>query len=418
MYQVGDQKTFVVQGTPSAGTLAYVFKWQWDSTVSVTTNGTATKTLNLGGNPADSFNLRHRVDICDQFGNSQALNGSIVVNNPPSLQCAPTITPNDRPFPFQTIIDTRAYDLEEAGAVGFFWYNGTIPIPSGVTSTIGTAAGTYAGTLTSAKTVYRNVLTRTVDSGTVLTCRIVDANSGTTIVPYRLNGYDPADPSFSVAAQPDSLTANASTLPSQTIGSQPITFSAFAADTSSGSLAFYWAFYGSNGWTANVPFYSTGTNTTLPTGVRSDVQRDISDEDTTGLRTAQVTVTNVSTGRSVTSSIDVKLIKNEAPDIDSVGLRNAQTGAELTDTIDRSSADPFYVRLTGSATDANDDLLVFRWDLTLPVQPTPITLYGREIVLDMGPYGAGDINLGTLVVSDRLGLTSPTYTIPQITIED
>lgn len=415
MNQVGDTKLFVVGGTPPAGTYAYAFTW-WDNTVTVTTNGSAAKKLNIGGNPANSFQVPFTCDICDVYGNSQQLTSGVVVNNPPTVVPTPTILPNDAAFSFNAQVITRAYDLEEAGPVGFYWYSGTTPISSGATATDGSMQGTYAGTLVGLKTVYRNTLEYTVQQNTVLTCRIVDADGGTTALDYRLVGYDPDAPRFSVAVQPDSLTANASTQPSQYIGNEPVTLSVYAADTEPGSLSFLWSFYGSHGWQAtDIPFFSTGTSTPVDVGVRNDVLRYVQGEATAGLRTVEVSVTNTATGKSARADVEIMLLANAAPTVSSVDPYAANTGVQLSPTSISKSAYPLIV-LSGTAADTNNDLLTYRWDITQPITPSSLTLYGRNIALDISGYPNGVASLGQLQVSDRLGVEATPFVLPQLTI--
>lgn len=415
MNQVGQTKTFSVQGTPSAGTLAYVFRW-WDTEVTASGSGTATKQLNIGGNPSDAFQLRFKCEICDQLGNSQVLNGAVACNNPPNVVPSPTITPNYQALPYQTQVITRAYDLEEAGAIGFFWYSGTNPIASGVTATDGAMPGTYAGTLVGNKTVYKNTFDFAVTQNAVLTCKVVDFDSGTTALDYRIGGFDPGVPQFSVAAQPDSLTADAATLPSQFIGNQPVTFSVYAADAQSGSIAFYWSFYGTNGWTASdVPFFSTGTTALLGTGFRNDVARNISGETVTGLRTVLVTVTNTRTGKSAWSSVDINLIKNDAPAVSAVNVYSVTTGQPLVIAGISKAANPI-VKFSGTASDPNNDVVYYQWGLSQPIAPASVTLYGRDIFVDISGFPTGNVALGTVKVVDRLGLESVPFTVPQITL--
>jgi len=415
MNQVGQSKMFVILGTPTQSELAYVFKW-WDGQVTVVANGTGTKQLNIGGNPSDSFLLRYSCEICDPLGNSQLVSGSIGWNNPPSIVPSPTITPNQGAFPFQTAIVTRAYDLEEAGAIKFFWYSGTDPIASGVTAGVGLMPGTYAGTIVGNKTVYQNTLAFAVTQTEVLTCKVVDVDAGTTSLSYRLSGYEPGSPQFSVAAQPDSLTADAATLPSQVIGNQPVTFSAYAADTQSGSIAFYWSLYGTNGWTApNIPYFSTGVSVVTGGGVRNDFTRDISAETVTGIRTALVTVTNTSTGKSAFSSVDVNLIKNDAPAVSAVNVYSATSGALLDSTSVSKAANPI-VKFSGTASDPNGDVVYYQWNLSQPVAPSVVTLYGRDIFVDISNYPTSNVTLGSVKVVDRLGLESAPFTIPTFTV--
>lgn len=418
--QVGQVETFAVMGTPPSQPLAYVFSF-WDGSSITTAYGSTTKELNAGGNPANSpaFTLPFRVDVCDRHGNSQVITGTVGVNNPPTVFGAPTITPNDAAFPFVSQVVTRAYDLEEAGGILFLWYDGARPIASGVTANVGATPGTYAGTWAGAnKTVYQNTVSHLISQGTVLTCKIVDVELGTTALDYRFNGFDPAAPRFSVAAQPDSLTADATTLPDQYIGSQPVVLTATASDTQTGSLAFYWSFYGSNGWEAtDIPYFSTGQSSPTQTGWRSDVTRSVSGELTTGLRTVDVSVTNVATGKSALASIQVTLVRNENPAVSAVNSYRALTGVLETSFSQNVGNNNYVCKFSGTATDPNRDVLYYQWELALPTSPVEnVTLYGRDVYVDVRRFSTGAHSLGTMKAVDRLGLASSLFTLPSITV--
>src|ERR1044072_6896021 len=111
MDNVGQTKTFTQAGTFS-GDLRYVWRWLWDNTVDVTTEGTVSRKLNLGGNPLDSFLLRYETVVVDDLGQSAVFPGSFVVNNPPQVIPAPSISANDGVFPYSTRLSLTAFDFE------------------------------------------------------------------------------------------------------------------------------------------------------------------------------------------------------------------------------------------------------------------------------------------------------------------
>jgi hypothetical protein len=411
MNQVGDLKKFVVQGTPPAGSLAYVYRW-WDDSVAVTSNGTGIKQINMGGNPSDAGLLRFKVVIVDDLGNSQVLNNSIQVNNPPTIIPSPTLSLNDGAFPFQTTITTRAYDME-GDAFSFLWYDGTIAIPSGSTVSDGVVTGTYAGTLVGSKSSFKNIFSYAVTQNKVLTLKLVDAQSGTSSLNFELRGISPQAPSFSLAFTPPTVAADASTLPTQVIApGQFAQFTAYASDSVAGSISFYWAFYGSNGWSSTI--FSTGSSVPAQNGLRNNVFHALSTE-TAGLKTAYVTVTNTVTGKSDTANVEVTLVENAAPVISYI--QAFDPGLNGTITTISHLASPAAIRFSGTATDANNDVVTFKWSFIQPsgVLPTNLVLWGREVTVDVSGY-AGQFTQGSVVAVDRFGVSSVPFNIPQIPI--
>ena len=286
--QVGDLKTFEVTGSPPVYPQSiYVWRW-WDGsgTVTVVPNGVVQKRLNLGGNPAElvgpPYVVPFRCDICDNLGNVvQVLTDKIAVNNPPTIVGAPSVTPNNQAFPFVPSIQVSAYDMEDnmapvGGEVGFFWYQGTQAVGGGVTTGPVSFAGTYYGTLIGAdRDRYTNLFTPTVyGAGTIYTCKIVDADNGTCQINVPVQGFDPEAPLFSLAAQPNTLSADASTLPAQFIApGESVIFTSFAYDPTLGDIEFTWFLYGTNGWNAptGIPLTSHGARTAVERGWRNDL---------------------------------------------------------------------------------------------------------------------------------------------------
>lgn len=434
MNQVGQLKTFYVEGTPPVFPAPiYVWKFQWDGDVIVTgtENGSVVKRLNVGGNPAEGvgppFVIPFRCEICDRLGNTvQVLTSTVAVNNPPTVVGAPTITPNNQAFPFQTNIKISAYDLENAGLT-FLWYYGTNPIGGkDVTTGPVNVDGTYYGTLPGlTRDLYTNTLDVTIyGAGTALTCKIVDAESGTTRITVPTQGYDPGAPQFSVAAQPNTLTADASTLPSQYIApGQTVHFTAFATDINPGRINFTWYLYGSNGWNAlGIPFVDPGTRLALEGGGwRGDLVRAIDGESGSGLRTAIVSATNTATGKSIYSSIPVRLLQNEAPTMTGVQIYDVTTGLPITE-ITLTPPSRTVVRFSGTAADANSDVVYFQWDFTTPGAPANYTLYGRDAFVDVtdwpgSPSGILYSLLGNVKAVDRFDVSSSLMSIPQLIVK-
>lgn len=435
MNQLGDLKTFRVLGTPPVYPQPiYVYKW-WDGSVIATgtASGSVVKRLNLGGNPAEGggppFVVPFRCDICDQLGNVvQVVPSTIEVNNPPTIVGAPTITPNNHAFPFETQVRVAAYDLENNSALQFLWYYGTNPIGGFDTTTGPTnVEGTYYGTLTGlTRDLYVNTLEVTVlGAGTVLTCKIVDGDSGTTRVNIPVQGYDPGAPQFSLAAQPSSLLADASTQSAARIApGQTMLFSSYAQDASAGQLVFTWYLYGTNGWNAqDIPYVSHGTTTALPDkGWRGELLRPIDQETGSGPRTAILSVTNTSTGQSIYSAVPVFLEENQPPVMTSVGVYNAG-GLSIAEVTKLSAPSRTVVRFSGTATDSGQDIVYFKWDFTAPADPASFTLYGRDAYVDVtdwpgSPTGIAYPALGVVTAVDRYGVSSSTFAIPQLSVKE
>lgn len=442
MNQVGDLKTFRVAGSPPTyPDPTYVWKF-WDGAVIATgtASGSVQKRLNLGGNPAEGggppYVIPFRCDICDQLGNVvQTLTDKIAVNNPPTIVGAPSVTPNNQAFPFTPEIDISAYDLENnmtpsAGVVGFFWYQGTVPVSNAtnnITSGPVNVAGTYYGTLIgSNRDLYTNKFSPTVyGAGTTYTCKIVDADSGTRSINVPVQGFDPSAPLFSLAAQPNTLTTDASNLPTQFIApGQSVTFTAFAFDPLHGSIEFTWFLYGTNGWNAptGIPLTDHGTKTAAGRGWRNDLFHLIDQEVGSGQRVAVVTARNTFTGLVSTTSIPVQLIQNEAPVMDSIGIYNIASQA-ITEITKASLPQRTVVKFSGTATDANNDVVYFKWDLTPPgTVPPSMTLYGREAYVDVSDWpgsteGVTYDLLGVCTAYDRFGVASTPMDLPSLIVK-
>jgi len=395
------------------------------------------KRLNLGGNPAESppFTLPYRCEICDRGGTVIAIvPGMIAVNDAPTIYGSPTVIPDNEAFPFQTQVEIKAYDLENNG-VNFYWYYGTNAI-GGQDVTTGPVAvpGTYYGTLIgSDRNAFTNTLTTTVyGAGTVLTCKLVDGDGGTNLFSVPIEGFDPSAPLFSVAAVQSGVTLDAASLPDAIIApGQTVDFTTFADDTTPGGIVFTWYFYGSNGWNGpGIPHVDHGTTTPLSQGYRNNYTRDISGETNTGLRTAIVTATNASTGKTATSSVDVNLVQNTLPVMTAIRIYSNDGSQDLTDTALVKQALPAHtiVRFSGTAFDANDDVVIFRWDLTTPATddvsagagPADYTLYGRDAYVDITSWPSSTVNpagsLGVVRPIDKYGGEGTPALLPQVTL--
>lgn len=423
MNQVGDNYLFTVAAHTTGAT--YVWKyWDGDTAASVKSTGSAFKQLNLGGNPAEGFTVPVKCVVCDaaQGDVIYSTDGRLAVNNPPTVYGSPDQTVNDGAFPYQTQVTVEAYDLEDAGLT-FLWYNGTNPISGqDTTATSSTVEGTYYGTLTGlTRDLYNSQFDTTIyGSGTTITCKIIDGDSGTTRLNFEMRGYDPASPAFSVAATPESLTAQATSLTTQVIApNQAIALSAYAYDEVPGNLVFTWELNGTNGWTApDIPFIYVNNGTQQEQGYKSEWARQVGGETSAGVKRCIISVKNEQTNKITLTYLDINTVLNAAPALSAVGIYDATTGAPITGPITKAASPTrTLVRFSGTASDANSDVVNFEWNVTAPVSPTSYELYGRDAYVDVSDWPAGGYStIGIVTAYDKYAQASTPANIPTITI--
>ncbi len=383
---VGDIETFTLSGAPGAGG-GFVYSWfWWDGTVTVTSAPTATKQLNLGGT------LNVQLVQSDAYGHSQTYTLSITVNSPPKLINSPTISANDGVFPFDTTLQSVAYDPEHPGGteLTFNWFNGAVSLGNGSTSLLST--GTYQNSL----------LVAGVSQNAVYTQVIKDTAQGTTVVNYNVRGLAPTGLQGSGSSISNSIISSTNNLGEVIIGpNAEVTFSAFAQDTRAGQLQFAWTLKAFDGWSSD--FAETDTPVALLTGAYQDqITRSVANE-TPGLKIANCVVTNLSTGQSINIRETVQLLTAAPPSVTSIttdaptvngGLAVSQAG---------------WVHFFATATDPNNSIVSYRWDFTQP----GITIYGKTVLLVPGDYsvftesgletGGPRAITGSLTVTDRFG---------------
>lgn len=392
MNQVGQTKRFTLEPAPTVsefGTLAYVWKW-WDGTVDATTQNTVTKKLNLGGN------LAYDIEVVNMQGQSGSYGSSIFVNSPPVIVRSPTISRNNASFNYTTELQLKAYD-PDGGAVSFLWYETGTALGGGTTVTM-------SGTGT-------NTFTRNVTQDETLTVLAIDTDAGTQALNFELYGVAPSPPEVIQSALPRSLTSDTANLPSAVIGPDEfVDFTLFASDVTDGSLAYEWAFYGTNGW--SVDSFSAGTTSLVSPGVfQNTVRKDISGE-TAGEKVAEGTVVNVASGQSTVVRSTVTLEESVAPEIASIGNDAPISGLEYQIPL------AGQVTYVGTAVDVNGDILDYKWVFT---QPSGVTLWGKTITFrpaDYTVFSSAASNLpivGNLTVIDRFGETD-SATIPTVTV--
>lgn len=428
MNQIGDSLIFVGPGTqPGSACPFYVWKmWDGQALVSAENCGAVSKCLNKGGDPLQTalvapFLLPYTCEICNDEGTVfKTLFRKVEVNNPPTLASAPTIVPNNQAFPFQTQLQVVAYDLENNGVTPL-WYANSEPVPGAVTTGPVAVPGTYSGNWIGAnRNAYTSTLVTTVYSqGTVYSCKLVDGDMGTNALVLSVMGYEPGDPHFAIAAQPNSVTVDGSTLPDAVIApGQTVNFTVYGYDSTAGNLdlVYTWYFYGSNRWDQPaVPIIAHGNTTALLQGSRNDYALDISGEVSAGLRTAIVTVTNSHTGRTATAALEVSLTKDLAPVMSGIRINDAITGADLHGVV--TAAEAALVQFSGIATDGNDDAIVYRWDFVTPDLLPNYTLWGANVFVDITNWPSAVYSaLGLCTPYDKYGQAGEPMVIPSLQV--
>ena len=166
-----------------------------------------------------------------------------------------------------------------------------------------------------------------------------------------------------------------------------------------------------------MPFIYPDAGTQVGLGRKTDLWFPIENEVTEGRKVAVVSVSNPTTGKTAFSTIPVVCVLNEAPAIASVGVYNPVTAQEMT-TVTKL-ADPLrtLVRFSGTASDANSDVLTFRWDIYTPPASAAYTIYGRDGLVDVTDWTTGlKTSIGIVRAADRYGVVSASFAIPPITI--
>jgi hypothetical protein len=304
----------------------------------------------------------------------------------------PNVSVNDEAFPFATTLWGTAYDPGDA-ALTFSWYNGSVLVSAGDTTVV---SGTYTN----------HLVVENVTAGTTLTQYIIDANGGTTTLDYGLRGYAPAGLTGGGALVSSTILPTTNTLPVTIIGpGQEVVFTAYASDTSPGQLQFDWAAGTNEGWGTN--FSETDLPAPLPNGsYRSQIVRSAGTVETPGQHFADCTVTNGATGQSLFIRNSVLLEADTAPGIVNISCDASGSGPF---PLPNTGAVHFY----GTAGDADNLVLSYRWDFTVP---NGVTLWGSAILFRPDQYAifsqaalstSGPVAiLGQLTVSDRYGLSS------------
>lgn len=391
MNNVGDIKVFTSSiSTPMGRAYTYVWRW-WDGTVSVTTTTTVSKRLNMGGNPADGFLLRYEVVVVDEYGSSTTCPGSLVVNNPPTIVPPPSVSPNDRTFPYNTVLQVTAFDFE-SDAFGFFWYEkvpgGRVPltVSNGLVSQATdtqSVTGYYSGTLVGSYTGTRCLMTYHGTSAKTLEVDVVDSNSGTSRLDFQVRGRLATNPFSSITAVSPNVQQEPDLIPKRIGTGQTVNFSVYS-DVTPNPVDFTFSYYGSNGWTATGD--SVGSANHQPNGAwRGTDTKSIANE-LPGEKKVIVWLHDTVTDYRSQAQVGVELLANAAPVSLSVAVSPGTTVSVNT-----------KVTFTATATDPDGDLISYKWSLV-----PSMVLYGRRITVVAGATPGETID-GQVTATDRYG---------------
>lgn len=394
MCNVDDIIPFTLTLAPAdGGSYTYVWNW-WDGTSNTTSVPTISKKMNTGGT------LFYDLVQSDAYGRSVTYAGTVIVNTPPVIIGAPTVSANDAIFPFNTVLTSVSYDPDHPGGteLSFGWYDGATLISSGTTAVLST--GTYQNQLE----------VDAVSSNRTLTQVITDTQNGATRVNFYMRGTDPTGLQGSSSSISNSIISSASNLSEIIIGPDAqVTFTAFANDQTQGQLQFVWTLSALNGWSSDFSF--TDTPAPLPSGLyKSQITRSVASE-SAGTKIAVCTVTNLSTGQTISFNTTVQLVNPKSPTVTAIS-----TDAPVING-GYAVAQAGFIHFSAQASDPNSALLDYRWDFTQPL----VTLYGKTVMLRPSDYGvfaestleSSGTNtggpapiLGGVTVTDRFGKTS------------
>lgn len=380
----GTNRTFILNGNNPAQPMRYVWSW-WDGTTDVTTSGTVSKNLNVGGDPNDAFLVRYTCEAVNEVGSSTVYHGALSVNNPPSIVVgSPTLETNGKDFMFRTKASLIAYDLEKE-ACSFSWFAGGTPVGAGVTSIYGYVNGTYAGDRIGLYTGTNNYLNYDVTENGSLTCFVYDTSGGTTAVKFYLFGQAPTKQYNAPQALAYQASVDSVSEPKARIGLDEHVDLAVYTPASSNPTSFTWEFQGSNGWAATS--YEPGTTTHLSDGAYRNTYLKSTYGETAGQKYAECRISDLYTGLSAVVNIPVYLTANNAPTITS------------TSTLPLIPASGDIIAFEAIGADADNDLLTYKWTFA----DFGLTLYGRKVYVSSSTISPGNTITGVVTVTDRMG---------------
>lgn len=409
MKQVGDSVQLMITPTPS-GSAVYSYVWDcWDDTSMATERPFAVKVINIGGQPGTD-ELHYTCRPVARDGQSTVLAGTIWANGPPVILPGVSISNNDDYFAYNTLLTLSAIDLNR-DALSFAWYTDATFLSFGTLVTLADAFGTWTGNGTTVIDQYpalENHHELIVASPRVVTCYVRDDRGGTTTVDFDLRGEQSPSPDTSLTAGVGGVSFDASTPPTARIGTgQNVTFTVYVAPLPAHAVAFNWDFSGSSGWTMP-PSTTAGVVTRLANGgwqntVIRDISAEVVSSGTSKAVTAGVRVTAQSTFNGqythTDDQFDITLIANSVP--------SAVTVTRKLNNVDVTSIGPVAagsrLEFSAAGTDADLDVLVYKWQFAQPFPPNPIFFWGPKLIYDTTGYAGGSSVQGQITVYDRLG---------------
>lgn len=438
MYQVGDLVQFTVSSVSAQGTNVYAYVWKfWDNSTIATVAGTAWKTINIGGNPANGDQLIYACNPVLVNGSSVELAGTVCAQNPPMVAPSPTISDNDDYYGFTSTLSVSAFDIDGNTPLTFGWYENGAYLGPGVNGATSMVPYTWVGNGTQVFGVYpaqENSLVVTVTADTVITWTGTDTAGGTVSLDFELHGQ-PVPPLTGVLeVDTNSVTTDATSSPIQRIGpGQTVTFVAYVTDIDGLCPSFVWNLSNASPGNWTVAYLGPGTGAVLPDGSFSntlvkDVSMEVVSSGTAKACEAICLVTGTnpasrSYGQTASLYFVVELLQNSPPTGTVITCANAATGA----AVDMSASGPgvpagtVLVYTAVTADPANDVVNQF-WQVTnVPQGQSPLyaagnlNMYGPQLVLDTTGYPPGQVT-GQITSTDRFGgALTLAWTGPNIT---
>jgi len=364
--------------------MRYVWTW-WDGSVDVTSSGTVSKQLNVGGNPADGYQVRYQCEAVNELGQSSQFAGAVVVNNPPGLVLGSTsLSNNGGDFSFRTKAILISYDFE-GGTLGFEWFAGGRSIGTGTTSVYGPVNGTYAGTIAAVCVGVKNFINYDVVENGSLTCHIWDTSGGTTAIQFFLFGQSPAQSYSAPQVVAYRATIDSASEPVVRIGVASYAEFTVYTQADSNPTRFEWTFHGSNGWSHTT--HSAGTTTPLENGALRNQVLKVTNGEVEGQNYAVCNIVDVLTGLSAETVIPVFLESNLPPVYVSALVQPA------------SPAVGDIMSFEVTATDPDLDILNYKWYFP----DFSKTMYGRKVFISSAGLSPGNTFIGHVTITDRMG---------------
>jgi hypothetical protein len=382
MNNIGDIRTFTINGTQTSG-LTYCWFW-WDNSVDATTVPYVQKTLNMGGDPRWSGTLPVEVEVVDALGNSGLYQTSIAVVNPPQIvPGSAQVDPNGKFITFDTVAKATVYDLLNQ-VIDFDWSSNGISLGSGSLVPVGLVDAYWHGTNVGVAYGTQASFAHQVVGSTELTLTVTNTDGGELVIDFPVYGFQRSDTYFAPTAGPESQTGDASSEPLVTAG-ENAAFTIYSS--TSNRTMFVWGFWGTNGWT--FPSSTNGDTSVLPDGTVRNVVLKATTGEAPGNKLAEVTAYDLDHNVFSIVTIPVIVVRNDPPEA---------LGYEITPQVPIAGS---TIRFRASYTDPNADLTMTKWVFTNPVQ----TLWGRTVYVDTTGLSPGAAVEGNFQVIDRLGAT-------------